>query len=260
MPTSAAMLAGVQLPATALRAAAFRQDDVSSMPPGSRVLAQLRESADGGVWHDCHVVDFAAGGRRVTVRSAADGITSTLPLSAVAAAHDLESSDGEDVAGSGADDDSDAEEDEHEKVGVEAEEDRDGVEKHKNAHAAFAAPEESRPGGDSGEGKQMPPGAAERLQAALQDDAQAVRAAVRAGGWRGAVLAAFEQHTRGIGSKLLAAMGFVAGTGLGRDGKGIVAPVDVQVCTSKLVAMRRRRQLGWPQSAICILLIPPFTL
>ena len=232
MPTSAAMLAGVQLPAAALRAAAFRQDDVSSLPPGSRVLAQLQGLTDGGVWHECQVVDFAAGGRKVTVRSAADGSTSMLPLSAVAAALAVDSSDdaGADAAGTDRDNDGSGDEGDGGFDEREADEGGDDIERHKNAHAAFAAPQDQQPEGDDEEEEAIPPGAAERLQAALQDDAQAVQAAVRAGGWRGAVLAAFEQHTRGIGSKLLAAMGFVAGAGLGRDGKGIAAPVDVQVC------------------------------
>ncbi|KAK1400076.1 R3H domain-containing protein [Heracleum sosnowskyi] len=37
--------------------------------------------------------------------------------------------------------------------------------------------------------------------------------------------AAFERHTKGFGSKLMAKMGFVEGTGLGRDSQGIVNPL-----------------------------------
>ncbi|KAL1815997.1 hypothetical protein ACET3Z_018571 [Daucus carota] len=37
--------------------------------------------------------------------------------------------------------------------------------------------------------------------------------------------AAFEKHTKGFGSKLMAKMGFVEGTGLGRDSQGIVNPL-----------------------------------
>ena len=40
---------------------------------------------------------------------------------------------------------------------------------------------------------------------------------------------AWEAHTRGIGSKLLAKMGHVAGQGLGKDGKGRTALVPVVV-------------------------------
>ena len=217
-PTSAAMLAGVQLPASALQPAAFRQDDVSSLPPGSRVLAQLQGPADGGVWHESQIVDFTAGGRQVTVRSAENGATVTLPLAEVAAAHTAVSD--------GAGDEADAEFEDGDDD-AEDEEDEDAVEVHRNAHAAFAAPEDIQQ--DAEEEATPSPEAVERLQAALQDDAQAVQKAVRAGNWRGQMLAAFEQHTRGIGSKLLAAMGFVVGRGLGRDGEGIVAPVDVQV-------------------------------
>ena len=50
-----------------------------------------------------------------------------------------------------------------------------------------------------------------------------------AGRWQGSMFAEFEAHTRGIGSKLLAAMGFVAGKGLGRDKQGISAALQVQV-------------------------------
>uniref|UniRef100_A0A182PNC1 Zinc finger CCCH-type with G patch domain-containing protein n=1 Tax=Anopheles epiroticus TaxID=199890 RepID=A0A182PNC1_9DIPT len=42
-------------------------------------------------------------------------------------------------------------------------------------------------------------------------------------------LGEWEAYTRGIGSKIMQKMGYVVGTGLGRDGEGIVVPVSAQV-------------------------------
>ncbi|KAM0939106.1 putative G-patch domain, R3H domain, R3H domain superfamily protein [Dioscorea sansibarensis] len=39
-------------------------------------------------------------------------------------------------------------------------------------------------------------------------------------------LGAFEVHTKGFGSKMMAKMGFVEGGGLGKDGKGMVQPIE----------------------------------
>ncbi|XP_052866681.1 zinc finger CCCH-type with G patch domain-containing protein [Anopheles cruzii] len=42
-------------------------------------------------------------------------------------------------------------------------------------------------------------------------------------------LGEWEDHTRGIGSRIMQKMGYVVGTGLGREGEGIVLPVSAQV-------------------------------
>ncbi|KAF8393085.1 hypothetical protein HHK36_021326 [Tetracentron sinense] len=48
-------------------------------------------------------------------------------------------------------------------------------------------------------------------------------------------LGAFEIHTKGFGSKMMAKMGFIEGEGLGKDGRGIVEPIE---------AIKRPKSLG----------------
>ncbi|KAI5022568.1 hypothetical protein ZWY2020_059298 [Hordeum vulgare] len=48
-------------------------------------------------------------------------------------------------------------------------------------------------------------------------------------------LGTFETHTKGFGSKMMAKMGFIEGTGLGKDGQGILQPVQ---------AIQRPKSLG----------------
>ncbi|KAK1275977.1 Zinc finger CCCH domain-containing protein 18 [Acorus gramineus] len=45
----------------------------------------------------------------------------------------------------------------------------------------------------------------------------------------------FEMHTKGFGSKMMAKMGFVEGSGLGKDGQGMVTPIE---------AIKRPKSLG----------------
>ncbi|XP_010913385.1 uncharacterized protein [Elaeis guineensis] len=44
---------------------------------------------------------------------------------------------------------------------------------------------------------------------------------------RSSKLGAFEEHTKGFGSKMMAKMGFVDGAGLGKEGQGMVQPIEV---------------------------------
>eukprot|EP00262_Sarcandra_glabra_P019457 TRINITY_DN7338_c0_g2_i1.p1 TRINITY_DN7338_c0_g2~~TRINITY_DN7338_c0_g2_i1.p1 ORF type:complete len:345 (-),score=61.56 TRINITY_DN7338_c0_g2_i1:241-1275(-) len=48
-------------------------------------------------------------------------------------------------------------------------------------------------------------------------------------------LGAFEMHTKGFGSKMMAKMGFVEGGGLGKDGQGMLEPIE---------AIKRPKSLG----------------
>ena len=56
----------------------------------------------------------------------------------------------------------------------------------------------------------------------------------------------FERHTRGIGSKLMAQMGYLgAGTGLGREKQGIAEPVKAAHRPKKLGLGAWAQSLGW---------------
>ncbi|KAK9813258.1 hypothetical protein WJX72_011523 [[Myrmecia] bisecta] len=69
-----------------------------------------------------------------------------------------------------------------------------------------------------------------RVSSAMSEAANAVAQAAEAGPQTDtAHFAAWETHTRGIGSKLLAGMGYIRGNGLGRAGRGVVAPLEVQM-------------------------------
>ena len=47
-----------------------------------------------------------------------------------------------------------------------------------------------------------------------------------------AYFASWEGSTRGIGSKLMASMGYVVGQGLGTSRPGAIAPLEVPPCTA----------------------------
>jgi len=86
--------------------------------------------------------------------------------------------------------------------------------------------------------------AVEDAEYALRGASKAIHVAVAAGRWQGRVFADFEAHTRGIGSKLLASMGYVAGTGLGRDRQGISAALQIQVGTAPLCSCQTLEKLA----------------
>jgi len=64
-------------------------------------------------------------------------------------------------------------------------------------------------------------------------------------------LGEWEQHTKGIGSKLMAKMGYIFGKGLGKDGSGIVEPVEAVVLPQgksldKIAELRENNKLPKP--------------
>lgn len=221
-PTSEAMLGGVLLPVAGLRPAPLRDRDVTSLPSGSRVIARLPQSAgaDPRVWQECQVLSFGRGGRTITVQSEGDDGSfleaTTLPIERVAVSQYADSSS--DEAG-------------YSDLGSESEREGEFTEtaagrRSANGHAAVASIVAAQ--------SELDPSAVRNADTALQEASAAVQNAVTAGRWQGRVFGDFEAHTRGIGSKLLAAMGFRAGTGLGINKQGIAAALQVQaslLCT-----------------------------
>ncbi|CAL8464586.1 g4121 [Coccomyxa elongata] len=69
-----------------------------------------------------------------------------------------------------------------------------------------------------------------RASLAMMADAEAIAQAVQVGPQTDTIhFATWEAHTRGVGSKLMAAMGYRKGAGLGRDKEGNAAPIEVQM-------------------------------
>lgn len=64
-------------------------------------------------------------------------------------------------------------------------------------------------------------------------------------------LGEWEEHTKGIGSKLMVKMGYIFGKGLGKDGSGIVEPVEAMVLPQgksldKIAELREKNKLSKP--------------
>ena len=61
-----------------------------------------------------------------------------------------------------------------------------------------------------------------------------------------------QAHERGIGSKIMASMGFIAGRGLGKSGAGIAAPIQVQAsAVLQVIAVIVTRTVSSTQQTAC---------
>ncbi|KAL4422140.1 hypothetical protein ABPG77_006829 [Micractinium sp. CCAP 211/92] len=210
-PTRAFQLELLSLPSASCLPAALSslQPDASLLHPGARVVVLLPGRQ---LWEAAEVAEVDVAGQRVVAVALADRQRRVLPLSAVAlSAHapDPHGSDSEaqpalDAAGSG-DEGSSGGSGSGSDMDFDSEEDGDGE------------GEGEEDGGDGYNGA-----AFGRVSLAMAEAAGLLQQQASAGPQSETTLFfSSEAHSRGIGSKLLARMGFKAGRGLGRQQQGL---------------------------------------
>ncbi|EDO38903.1 predicted protein [Nematostella vectensis] len=103
---------------------------------------------------------------------------------------------------------------------------------------------------DSESDSQSDTGDSSSSKAAIEQDDDVIRYAWKPTGALSS-LGDWEQHTKGIGSKLMAKMGYIFGKGLGKDGEGRVEPIEVVVLPQgksldKCAELREKNKLKEP--------------
>ncbi|KAL4458446.1 hypothetical protein ABPG75_013311 [Micractinium tetrahymenae] len=187
------------------------QPDASLLHPGARVVVQ---PPGRKLWEAAEVAEVDAAGLRVAAITLADRQRWVLPLSAVALsghAPDPHGSDSEGERGSAVDA-ADSEEEEGGSSGGGS-----------GSDTEFGSEEDDREGdGEGGGGGAFGSAGFGRVSLAMAEAADLLQQQAAAGPQSGTTLFfSSEAHSRGIGSKLLAKMGFRAGRGLGRQQQGL---------------------------------------